>query len=292
MKRMSNGQIVGVMIGGLMVVCAFAAIAITGGAAAETENPPTRPVGSGGSSGRAAWTPTPDIAGLAVRVFDAPPNAWVQIQWSNWFEQNWYPVDAWSGKLSQSVNGWAAVWYTAKDYYSGPFRYVIFDDDPAKGGQVWGMSLPFYLGHVGDFRIVEVHKGENLDPGQQSAVSTPDPRMWFYAPKGVQYKSNPAGCGGYTISGDVVSSSGRPLSELRVRLTYPNGVTETIKAGGAPDYGPSGFGYLLWKVQIGQTYKLELLPLNSNVPLASPVQIVFSGDCRSNDAWVVFQSER
>ncbi len=295
MKRVSNWRIVAVITAGLLVVCAFAATAITQGVSAEDGDPPHAPAPPGEKPGEGPGggpTPTPDIAGLAVRVVDAPPNAWVQVQWSNWFEQDWYPVEAWSGKLSQNVNGWAAVWYTAKDYYTGPFRYVIFDDDPAKGGQVWGMSLPFYLGYVGDFRIVEVHKGENLTQQAQSPIATPDPKMLFYTPKGVEFKSNPAGCGRHTIAGEVLSPNGRPLSEFQLRLTYPTGVTETINAGGAPDYGPSGFAFLLGKVHIGQPYKLELLLQNNPAQIASPVQIVFSDNCTANYAWVVFQSER
>lgn len=179
-----------------------------------------------------------------------------------------------------------------KDYYTGPFRYVIFDDDPAKGGKVWGMSLPFYLGYVGDFRMVEVQKGENLTQQQQSPVATPDRSKWFSAPEGVQYKSNPAGCGRHTIAGEVVSSKGKPASEMQLRLTYPTGVTETVSAGGAPDYGPSGFSFLLGKVHIGQPYKLELLLQNNPAQIASPVQIVFSDDCTDNYAWVVFRANR
>ncbi len=298
MQRVSNWRIVAVITAGLLVVCAFAAAAMTEGVSAEDDSPTRVPAppggGSGGKPGKAPShrpTPTLDIAGLAVRVVDAPPNAWVQVQWSNWFEQDWYPVDAWSGKLSQNATGFAAVWYTAKDYYTGPFRYVIFDEDPAKGGQVWGMSLPFYLGYVGDFRMVEVHKGENLTAQEQAAMATPDRSRWF-SQQGVQYKNNPAGCGRHTIAGEVLSTSGRPLSETWLRLTYPTGVTETVKAGGAPDYGPSGFSFLLGKVHIGQPYKLELLLQNSPAQIAPPVQVVFSDNCTANYAWVVFQANR
>jgi hypothetical protein len=308
MQTILNKRFWGGLIGGFLVVCTLGAMAVTGGAAAAPasegdQETPGSPGNSEQSSGAAnpgsflgMWTPTPDIAGIGLRVVDPPANAWVQIQWSNWSTSNWYPVDAWSGPLSQNDNGYGAVWFEPKDYGTGPFRWVVFDRNPATGGQVWAISDTFYLGWSGTLTILDITKGENLSQGAtlSHAVSTlvPGQSLPFYSSTGVQLKANPAGCGQYAIGGEVLSASGRPVSDYRLRLTYPSGRTEIVSAGGAPDYGKSGFGYLLGTHRAGQTYKLELLPQGQDQPVAPPVTIAFSDSCSANYAWVVFQSRR
>jgi hypothetical protein len=319
MKPVSNWRtLLGGLSGGLLVVFAFAAMTVTNGAAAApanerdegtprspgtsertaaapTNSKPENP-GSGSSgpsqpgSGRGTRTPTPDIAGVGLRVVDPPPNAWVQIQWTNWSTSKWVPVDAWSGPLSQNENGYGAVYFGPEAYGNGPFRWVVFDGNPAAGGQVWAISDTFYLGWFGALDVSTITRGENL--GKLASTPVPDPKTAFYSPKGAEFKGNPDGCGHYTIAGDVLSASGRALSEYRLRLTYPSGITETVNAGGAPNYGRSGFGYILAKVHPGQAYRLELLPKGQDYPISQPVTVVFSGDCTTNYAWVVFQSRR
>jgi hypothetical protein len=279
LKPRFSGRMLGGLVGGLLVVCTFGAITMSDAAAAMPANL------------ERAWptqTPTPDIAGIAIRVIDPPEHAWVQIQWSTWAKVNWYPVESWSGPLSQNENGWGAVWYERKDYGSGPFRWVVFDGNPAQGGQVWGMTIPFYLGYVGSFSIAEVTKGMNL--AKVLPTVTPDPRKAFYSPQGAEFRANPEGCSHFTIAGEVLSASGKPLSDYRLRLTYPSALTETVNAGGALNYGKSGFGFLLGNHHPGQTYKLELLPMGQDWPVAPPVKIVFADDCKANEAWVVFQA--
>jgi hypothetical protein len=274
------------VIGALLVVCPLAAMAIS--ASAESDDPPGDSPANPPAQVWRTWTPTPNIAGIAIRVVDPPKGAWVQMQWSTWAKKDWYPVEEWSGPLSQDEAGWGAVWYEEKNYGTGPFRWVIFDGNPAAGGQVWGMSLPFYLGYVGSFRLVEVSKGENLSPA--GPTLTPDPRMAFYAARGAELKANPQGCSHYAIAGDLLTAKGKPAWGYRLRLTYPNGATEIVNTGGAPNYGPSGFGYLFGRVQVGATYKLEVLPKENDTPISPPVKIVFTQDCNTHLAWVVFQS--
>jgi hypothetical protein len=281
LKPFSNWRTLGSLIGVLLAVGMFAALAATSGAAAAPANPAFL---------AREWTPTPNVGGIAIPVVDTPPNAWVQVQWSTWAKTNWYPVDAWSGPLAQNDYGWGAVWYEEKDYGTGPFRWVVFDGNPAQGGQVWGMSIPFYLGYVGSFSISEITKGLNLP--KPVLTVTPDPRMSFYSPKGAELKANPEGCGHYTIAGEVLSATGQPLSNYRVRITYPTGATEIVNAGGAPNYGRSGFAFILGAHRPGQAEKLELLPIGQDWPVSPAVTILFSDNCNANYAWVVFRAQR
>ena len=71
------------------------------------------------------------------------------------------PVETWLGPLNQTQWGWQFWNYNPDLFGSGPYRWVVYDNDPAKGGKVWGLSDPFNFGYRGAFNWFPV--------GQQGA---------------------------------------------------------------------------------------------------------------------------
>jgi hypothetical protein len=213
--------------------------------------------------------PPPPIAMIELRT-PAAAGLWATVQWQNTSGQ-WIDVTGWDGPLGVSgVQQWSVE---QKDFGAGPFRWRVYEQS---GGKVWGTSAQFQMPTVG---------------GQTITVSLEaDPSPWaFILQSGVELRTNPAGCGRYTIAGKVVGSQGQAMPDYRIRLTHPDGDKEIIVAGGAPAYGPAGYGFILGKRRAGRPYVLQLLSRDGAQAVAAPVKIVFSGDCDKNLAWVVFQ---
>ncbi|MEM7347426.1 MAG: hypothetical protein AAF485_24570, partial [Chloroflexota bacterium] len=68
----------------------------------------------------------------------APASAWTKVQWQN-VNNDWEDVTGWQGTLTQGSRRW---WVDAKDFGTGPFRWVITD---GKGGTVIATSDSFNL---------------------------------------------------------------------------------------------------------------------------------------------------
>jgi hypothetical protein len=83
-----------------------------------------------------------NVGAIAVSAVDAPANAWASVQWGDPTGTNWFTIDSWSGPLVQTA-GRMALWVSAANFGSGPYRWVIYDKDPAQGGKLWGASGPF-----------------------------------------------------------------------------------------------------------------------------------------------------
>lgn len=80
---------------------------------------------------------------IALTVTNPPAGAWVSVQWGDVTGGQWTNIDTWSGPLAQNATGWMAYWVDAKDYGTGPYRWVVYTKDPQQGGQIWGVSDPF-----------------------------------------------------------------------------------------------------------------------------------------------------
>jgi hypothetical protein len=97
-------------------------------------------------------TPTPASSKAKDKDGDAPIGAWLELQaagtlaeeWSGvqWQTSTgaWENVDGWQGMLDET--GRCRWWVAAKDFGSGPFRWVI---TRGKGGPVLGTSESFHL---------------------------------------------------------------------------------------------------------------------------------------------------
>jgi hypothetical protein len=220
--------------------------------------------------------PSPN-ATIELVASNAPASAQAGVQWQT-ANGDWQNVAGWQGPLDQA--GQQRWWVDPKDFNTGPFRWVVYTPG---NSAVWGISVPFYLPRA---------------TGETQTVSVSAPRLptvpaasgWRFAlvPELV-YRSDAAACGQYAIAGQVFNRAGQPLNSYRLRLTYPNGDQETILSGGAPDYGTSGFGFLLGRRTPNRVYTLELLAPDAQSKLAAPVSIVFTDTCGQNVAWAVFR---
>jgi hypothetical protein len=202
------------------------------------------------------------------------------VQWQG-TDHKWYDVGGWQGPLD--LDGKIQWGVAPADFGHGPFRWVIYD---RPGGPVWGSSASFMLPSA---------KGEwvTVTPSPASAPKiTPAGTVsqWAFAADQPAFRTYAAGCGQYTIAGQVFSPEGLPLNGYRLQLVYPDGDKEIIPSGGAPDYGRSGFGFLLGRRRPNRLYQLQLLgPGPAGQPLSAVMPIVFTGACDQNFAWVVFR---
>jgi hypothetical protein len=78
-------------------------------------------------------------AWLELQAAGAHAGAWSGVQWQT-SAGAWENVDGWQGMLDET--GRCRWWVAAKDFGSGPFRWVI---TRGKGGPVLGTSESFHL---------------------------------------------------------------------------------------------------------------------------------------------------
>jgi hypothetical protein len=67
----------------------------------------------------------PSVATLILEVQPAKSSLWSVVQWQD-ASKNWHDVDAWRGAI---VNGRTIWWVEQKDWATGPFRWVIYNQD-------------------------------------------------------------------------------------------------------------------------------------------------------------------
>jgi hypothetical protein len=89
-----------------------------------------------------------NVGAIAVTAANAPATAWASVQWGDPTGTTWTTIGSWSGTLVQT-NGRMALWVDAANFGTGPYRWVIYDRDPALGGKLWGVSDPFYFPRQG-----------------------------------------------------------------------------------------------------------------------------------------------
>jgi hypothetical protein len=82
--------------------------------------------------------PTPEGAYLALTVTaDMAPYAWHAVQWQD-SAGGWHDVEGWQSQTDEGYRWWV----DAKDFGSGPFRWVTKD---SAAGQIIEASMPFQL---------------------------------------------------------------------------------------------------------------------------------------------------
>jgi hypothetical protein len=86
-----------------------------------------------------------DEAVIAATVVNPPANAWIGVQWGDPSGTTWTMIDTWLGALDQTQLGRTTRAVDPKDFGSGPYRWVVYDNDPAQGGKLWGVSTSFYF---------------------------------------------------------------------------------------------------------------------------------------------------
>ncbi len=82
---------------------------------------------------------------IALTVDNPSPAAWVVVQWLDPTGTQWNNVDSWAGPLVITPEGRMAHWVNAKQWGTGPYRWAVYDKDPQQGGQLWGVSDPFFF---------------------------------------------------------------------------------------------------------------------------------------------------
>jgi hypothetical protein len=80
---------------------------------------------------------------IAATVVNPPANAWIGVQWADPTGTTWTMIDTWLGPLDQATLGRTTRAVDPKDFGTGPYRWVVYDNDPAQGGKLWGVSNPF-----------------------------------------------------------------------------------------------------------------------------------------------------
>jgi hypothetical protein len=76
---------------------------------------------------------------IELQVTNAPANAWTAVQWQD-SAGGWQNVEGWQGTLeARQEKLW---WVAAKDFSTGPFRWVILDQS---NGSLVAVSEPFLL---------------------------------------------------------------------------------------------------------------------------------------------------
>lgn len=65
---------------------------------------------------------TPLGAYIELKVTGAPPEAWSVVQWQD-SAGGWHAVEGWQSELN--ANGTTRWWVAAKDFGTGPFRWVV-----------------------------------------------------------------------------------------------------------------------------------------------------------------------
>jgi hypothetical protein len=97
----------------------------------------------------APGTPLMDQLGedgvIAATVINPPANAWIGVQWGDPTGTQWTMIDTWLNPLEQATWGRVSYGVEPKDFGTGPYRWVVYDNNPAQGGKLWGVSTPFFF---------------------------------------------------------------------------------------------------------------------------------------------------
>ena len=73
-----------------------------------------------------------------------PATAWAGVQWGDPSGTHWFNIAPWFGAVNQT-EGRMAFWVNPAQFGTGPYRWVIYTQDPAHGGTLWGVSDPFFF---------------------------------------------------------------------------------------------------------------------------------------------------
>ena len=107
-------------------------------------------------------TDSPKKASIVLRVADAPAGAWASVQWFDPAKNAWNAVPGWTGLLNQDPNGFMLFAVDQKDWATGPFRWVVYDKNPAQGGTMWAVTDKFSLPDSNVWQWYTLAKGWGL----------------------------------------------------------------------------------------------------------------------------------
>ncbi len=82
-------------------------------------------------------------APIVLTVAAPPASAWTAVQWGDAGRTAWHNVENWVAPLALDQNGQMRWLVDPKDFGTGPFRWALYDKDPARGGKILGASQPF-----------------------------------------------------------------------------------------------------------------------------------------------------
>jgi len=122
-QKTFNWLIIGLLVLGLGLT---AAPALANGELPDRNPPP--PADDGGRD---------DAGPLGTHIELAAPEhagAWSVVQWQD-SAGNWHDVEGWRGTLDS--NGYIRWWVAAKDFGTGPFRWVISGGDSVSVADEW-----------------------------------------------------------------------------------------------------------------------------------------------------------
>ena len=81
---------------------------------------------------------------IAMTAVNPPATAWAGVQWGDPSGTHWFNIAPWFGAVNQT-QGRMAFWANPAQFGTGPYRWVIYTQDPARGGTLWGVSDPFFF---------------------------------------------------------------------------------------------------------------------------------------------------
>lgn len=112
----------------------------------------------------------------------------------------------------------------------------------------------------------------------------------------VTYSRHPNGCTGLWLVGQIFNMEqqplvcgplGRPLPCLPVQVISDEGSSAIQFTGSAPDWGPSGYEFLLNSTPVEAEFEVQLLNTNGQ-PLSEPIVVRTLASCDQNVAVVNF----
>jgi hypothetical protein len=130
--------------------------------------------GGGGGGGGVHGGGEPPGAYIELDLQGATADVWTVLQWQDGAGR-WYDIEQWRGTLD--ANGRKKWWVAAKDFGTGPFRWVVTQ---GPDGPVLATSLPFNMPSEAyeTVRIEGALGGSGLPPGEMTvptAGPTPGP---------------------------------------------------------------------------------------------------------------------
>ena len=74
-----------------------------------------------------------------MTAVNPPATAWAGVQWGDPSGAHWFNIAPWFGALNQT-QGRMAFWVNPAQFGTGPYRWVVYTNDPAQGGRCGGRA--------------------------------------------------------------------------------------------------------------------------------------------------------
>ncbi len=92
-------------------------------------------------------------AHIELQIQPEQVELWTVVQWQD-SAGGWHNVEGWRGFLE--ANGGKRWWVAAKDFDTGPFRWVVYQKP---NGQPVATSIPFHLPYANQINYIQVSLG-------------------------------------------------------------------------------------------------------------------------------------